>query len=87
VLGLNAMTTFTVLLVLWCAFAALARAFLRRQGPDSQPDSDDWGGGNKRREPRGPQDGGGGEPPWWPEFERHFAEYVRGRELVPARGR
>ena len=49
------------------------------KGPDdSEPDSDDWGGGNKRREPPGPQGSGGGEPSWWPEFERAFAEYVRG---------
>ena len=40
---------------------------------------------------RGDDDGGGGprpsEPPWWPEFERAFRDYVRGRPQHPRAGR
>lgn len=91
VLYLNSMTTVAIVVVLGCAFAQLLCVIWRNAGADdsrpdsddSQPDSDDWGGGNKRREPPGPQDSGGGEPPWWPDFERHFVDYVRGLEVAP----
>ena len=73
------LTTVSIVLALTCPLGLLLVLVWIGEGPDdSEPDSDDGGGGNKRREPPGPQGGGGGEPPWWPEFERDFAEYVRG---------
>ncbi|MDA0162621.1 hypothetical protein OM076_20270 [Solirubrobacter ginsenosidimutans] len=84
--AVDAMTTVALVLVLGCAFGVLLRVISRYQGPDdSQPDSDDGGGGSGRREPPRPRDGGGGEPPpWWPEFEREFADHVRGLEFASA---
>ena len=80
------LTTVSIVLALACPLGLLLVLVVWiGEGPDdSEPDSDD---GEAATSAAGLQDRrttGGGEPPWWPEFERDFAQYVRGEALCAA---
>ena len=60
-----------VLALLWLAALLSVSAYLVLRAP-----GDDGGGGPEADVP---------EPPWWPEFERRFRDYARGKPRAPSR--
>jgi hypothetical protein len=84
-LELAGAASIVIVLAVGGAVARLLRLVRDLGEPDEPESGSDDDGGNVRPTPPTPPHCGDGEPPWWPEFQRDFADYVKGVS-VRARG-